>query len=187
MTKNTTIMETSVKYLGHTPEKSDGFYHAACPLLYSTDEITDLSDCPFPLKTNSFEVLIFGKSISDFRSTFAVVRYQKKCGHVVEERISFQEGVEDFEHCGTKFFGADYSIKNWESRIEFFRTVLPCDVCQMVEHSRWIFGTGLGSNSRKKSIEELLFLLNASFANWQNFVSEKEIVAKFAATKRDAE
>lgn len=181
-------MNTSIKYLHHTPEDSNGFYHAANPLLYAEhDEITTLEDCPFPLKSDTYEVLTFGRSKVEKGDTFAIVRYQKKCGHVVEERIGFKENVQDFEHGGTKFIGADYSIKSYAKRIEFFRTILGCDVCQILEHGRWIFGTGLGVNSRKKATERALSLLNYNFANWREFVTEKEVVAKFAATKRGAE
>ena len=159
----------------------EAFYHPECPILYAMhDEITNLSDCPFPLETATFKVLLFGKSkLSDKpRDTFAVVEYRKSCGHLVQERIPFCEGVEDFDHYGTKFIGADYSINNWERRIEFFRTNLPCDVCQMAEHCLWIYNSGHGENNKKKTIQHLLTLLNYNFANWKEFVDLEKVEAR---------
>ena len=97
-------MKTTIHYKNHTPALSDGFYHPDCPLLFADhDQITRLSDCPFPLKTDSFKVLLFGKSKTKPGDTFAVVEYQKTCGHTVQERITFCEGVEDFTHGGSRF------------------------------------------------------------------------------------
>lgn len=189
------VMKTAIQYKTHTPELSDGFYHKDCPVLYGQhDTITSLSECPFPLKTDSFEVLLWGnsKSFPDDKpehghtKRFAVVRFTKACGHTVEERISFIEGVKTFTHHGTEFKGESYSVNDWERRIEFFRNTR-CDICGLVEHGRWIFGTGMGVNSRRLAVKRTLFLLNANYHNWPDFITEKEIVAKFAATKRGAE
>lgn len=186
-------MKTLLKYLRRTPELSDGFYHADCPQLFAQhDTIGKLSDCPFPLKTDSFRAIHFGATISQpddaakgygHSRTFAVVEYEKECGHWAHERITFAEDVKTFDHYGTTFEGASYSIKDWRRRIEYFRQT-PCEVCAMVKHCVWIFGTGMGVNSRKLAQKRCVFLLDSNFANWREFVSESEIAAKFAAVKR---
>lgn len=130
-------MKTTIQYLRHSPGESDGFYHAKCPVLYAQhDTITALADCPFPLVTDSFRVLLFGtsKSFTDDdpkhgnNKTFAVVEHEKVCGHTVQERIQFIENVKTFDHYGKIFAGESYSIKDWRRRIECFRNY-PCDVC----------------------------------------------------------
>ena len=175
--------------------KSDDFYHADCPLLFGEhDTVTSLQDCPFPLVTDSFKVILFGTSKSfpndkpehGHTKRFAIVEYKKSCGHTVQERISFAEGVKTFDHYGTTFEGASYSIQDWQRRIEFFRTNLPCDVCQMVKHALWIWEIGEGGNSKKKAKSRLLSLLDYNFGNWQEFVNPAEIDEAFAKVKRAA-
>lgn len=155
------------------------FYHKTCEVLYDTDSITTLDDCPFPLKTDTFKVIHFGatKDAGGRDCKFAVVEYTKSCGNTVIERIPFMEGVKDFESHGDKFKGADYSINNWKDRIEFFRTNLPCDIIQLVNHSIWIYeiGESEGGNSRAKLLNAILFLLNYNYENWQKFIKEDEI------------
>lgn len=154
------------------------FYHPDCPILFANhDTIGQLSDCPFPLKTTTFEVLLFGTSrdrsgdLHDHERKLAVVEHTKRCGHTVSERITFEEGVQDFEHCGTIFSGASYSIKNWATRIELFRSGWSCEICQVVEHHLWCWSEGISAKSRKKSEASLLLTLNYNWENWQDFVS----------------
>jgi len=179
-TKNPEILHKN-----HTPEASDGFYHKDSPLLFAGhDEITSLDDCPFPLKTDSFEVVLFGKNKNQPKDSFAVVKYEKSCGHTVSERIPFQEGVKDFTSHGDLFIGANYSIKSWKNRIEYFRNQLPCDVCQMVKHSVWIYEIGEGGRSKKGVLKSLLYLLNYNYSNWEEFISIDTIKGKLMAAKR---
>lgn len=171
---------------------SDGFYHAACPQLFAQhDTVTSLADCPFPLETETFKVVFFGvtKSQPDDEAKgrgkdkrFAVVEFVKGCGHIARERIEFSEGVKDFDHYGTKFTGASYSIADWKNRIEFFRQY-PCEVCGMVKHCLWCFETGASASNRTKAFENCLFLLNANYTNWREFITETEILERFKLTK----
>ncbi len=163
-------MKTTIQYIRHDPV----FYHPDCPVLYGQhDTIGSLADCPFPLETDSFKVLLFGKSVnhasenSGHSNKFAVVEYKKSCGHTVQERIPFIEGVKDFDHYGTTYTGASYSINDWQARIEFFRTICPCDVCQMVKHSLWSKETADRKPSEVKRIKQLTHLLDYNFANWR--------------------
>lgn len=183
-------MNNLVQFRSRTPEKSDGFYHPDHPCLYAMhDTITDLHDCPFPLKTDTFEVVLFGTSVRrpdaeekghGRDSKFAVVQYRKTCGHLCQERITFIEGVKTFMHCGTEFRGEDYSIENWRARIEFFRTNLPCEVCSMVRHCLWIHYEKLGSTRGwRKNTDRCLLLLEHNFANWREFVPEQDILRWF--------
>lgn len=151
------------------------------PVIYNTDVITSLDDCPFPLKTDSFEVLAFGRETNKDNGKFAIVEYRKNCGHLVQEKVRFEEGRQDFEHYETKFIGADYSIENWERRIELFRTIVDCDVCNMKKHALWIFAEGYsepGNKTKKKAAANLIYLLDYNFENWREFVTveEKEFV-----------
>ena len=149
------------------------FYHPDCPVLYRDhDEIGDLKDCPFPLVHPTFRVVFFGRLKFKPDGTFAVVEYRKSCGHVVWERIPFEEHVKDFDHYGTKFYGVDYKIANWERRIEFFRTILPCEVCQLVSHSLRIWLESLSEEHRslKRQLAYIEYLLECNYANWREFV-----------------
>lgn len=176
-----------------TPAGSDGFYHANCPQLFAQhDTITTLADCPFPLVTDSFRVIHFGTSISQPDDTakgyghakrFAVVEYVKTCGHLARERIPFIEDVKGFDHYGTKFTGAGYSISDWEARIEYFRNT-PCEVCGMIKHALWIWSLGEGPQSRAKAVSQCLFLLDANYTNWRELTPESEIRERFAAIKK---
>ena len=179
---------TSIIYVNIDPD----FHHPACPVLFGGhDLITSLEDCPFPLKTDTFEVLAFGENIGNLdvegrdrtNDTFALVRYEKLCGHTVEERIPFQEGVQDFSHYGTEFVGAEYSIRDWERRIEYFRTILPCDVCQMADRTVWLRSLGEGPRSVKKCVDDLRSLLVFNYGNWEEFVDLDEVEKKLNATK----
>lgn len=182
-----------LRYRNHTPELSDGFYHADCPELFAQhDVITTLADCPFPLVTDSFRVIHFGTSISQpddlakgYGNTkrFAVVEYVKACGHLAQDRITFTEDVKDFDHYGTKFIGASYSIKDWAARIEFFRNT-PCDVCAMIQHSLWVWSEGLSESNRVKTVAALRRTLDYNYLNWQEFADWAKVEARFAATKR---
>lgn len=174
------------------PNLDPSFHHPSCPLLFRNhDEITTLDDCPFPLKTDSFEVLAFGRNLrkgepgkrDESQDTFAVVRYTKICGHTVEERITFQEGVEDFDHYGTPFIGKDYSINNWEKRIEFFRTSLPCDICQHLSNAIWHREMGDGARSKEKAISDFLLILNANWPNWKSFIDKEKSISAIHSTK----
>lgn len=170
----------SIHYRNHTPEKSDGFYHPDSPVLFAVhNKITSVEDCPFPLKTDTFQVLLYGVELLK-PATFVVVEYRKGCGHLVQEQVRFEEDVEDFDHYGTKFTGASYSVNDWEKRIEFFRKY-PCAVCQLVKHSLWIYSIGEsdGGNSRKKAERALLRLLDYNFSNWQEFVKPEVIHQAF--------
>ncbi len=184
-----------LQYLRRTPALSDGFYRPDSPHLYAAhDTITSLDECPFPLVTDSFRVLAFGNSKYSpedaekghgHTTRFAIVEFVKGCGHLAHERISFIEGVKTFTSHGTTFTGESYSINDWARRIEYFRNT-PCEVCAMVKHAVWIFGTGMGVNSRKLAMKRCLFLLDANYSNWREIVSEAEIKAKFDATKRNS-
>lgn len=168
----------SISYKNHTPETSEGFYHADSPVLYAQhDIIGNLSDCPFPLKTESFEVLMFGSVIvqPDSKpeygdsSKFAIIEYTKSCGHKVQERINFIENVQTFNHYGTIFTGESYSINDWKNRIEFFRNY-PCEICGLVKHSNWVWKEGYSEyKSKNKHIESLRRLLDYNFNNWPEF------------------
>lgn len=183
------MMQTTIHYKRHTPELSEGFYRPDCPVLYAEhDTIGRLEDCPFPLKTETFEVLLFGtsktfptqdKKYGDTR-TFAVVDWTKACGHKVQDRVSFIENVKTFDHYGTIFTGESYSIKAWEKRMEFFRGY-PCDVCAMIKHGVWIYRKRLSDElrSKAKALEHTLFLLDANFGNWREFVSEASLQRRF--------
>ena len=94
--------------------------------------------------------------------------------------MRFEEGVKDFEHYGTKFTGASYSVNDWEKRIEFFRKY-PCGVCALIKHSLWIYSIGEsdGGNSRAKAEKALLHLLDYNFSNWQEFVKPEVIHQAF--------
>ena len=186
-------MNPLLQYKNHTPALSDGFYHADCPELFAQhDTITSLSDCPFPLVTDSFRVIHFGTSISQpddadkgygANKTFAVVEFVKGCGHLCRERISFVEGVTDFDHYGTKLIGADYSILNWEKRIAFFQAY-PCPVCEMVKHALWIWSEGLSESNRKKTVANLRHTLDYNYVNWVEFINWPDVEQRFNSTKR---
>lgn len=173
----------------YKPSSIVGFHHTAHHALYAEhDEITALTDCPFPVKTGTFEVLAFGRDMKKAGDTFSLVQYIKPaCGHMCEERIPFQEGVETFEHHGTTFGGPSYSIANWQKRINFFRCCLRCPVCQMAEHCRWIYAIGQGPRSRAAVEKRFLLLMNSNYANWENFITLDQFKANLAATKYDCE
>jgi len=162
----------SIRTPGRTFEASDGLYHPECSLLYVSDTITSLDECPFPLDTDSFKVLLFGREQPRANTGFSrwtVVEYRKGCGHIVQEKIRFEEGVKDFQHYGTQFTGASYSINDWKNRIEYFRKGR-CEVCAMIEHYLWLYLTGEGG-SRKSTTERAKLVLNYNYENWQEFVS----------------
>lgn len=166
-------------------EASEGFYHPECHLLYADhDEITNLAECPFPLETPSFKVLLFGREKLK-PAAWAVVEYTKTCGHKVQEKVRFEEGVADFDHYGTKYIGADYSVKNWERRIEFFRTCLPCDVCHTLERALWLWKAG-SADARSKAKHEASTLrqLDYNYANWRELVNWEKFQADLAGTKK---
>jgi hypothetical protein len=162
----------------HNPAAfSPGFHHPEHRAIYAhLDTPTTLADCPFPLETETFRVIVFGTSEQAGNGTpgtsrFALVEYVKACGHVAQDRIGFFEGVRDFDHYGKKFTGADYSIENWEARIEYFRNTL-CPVCEMFEHCRWAhFHAGERTASRKRTLARFDLLMAANFTNWADFVS----------------
>lgn len=188
-------MNPLLTYHHHTPELSDGFYHADCPQLFAQhDTITTLADCPFPLVTDSSRVILFGNSVSQpddlakgygHTKRFAVVEYVKTCGHLARERISFMEGVKDFDHYGTKFTGDSYSINDWKARIEYFRNT-PCEVCAMIKHALWIWSIGEGPQSRAKAVSRCLMLLDANYTNWRELTPENSVRDQFAALKRNS-
>lgn len=157
------------------PKLDSCLFHPASPYLYGGhDTPRDLKDCPFPLKTDSFEVLIFGDASTQQYNQFAVVEFRKGCGHIAHERINFIEGVQDFDHHGTKFTGESYSIKSWESLIERFRQGL-CPVCDIYEHCRWAhFHAGERTAPRKKTLARFNLLMDANFKNWREYVSESD-------------
>jgi len=162
----------------HEAESAREFYHPDCPVLYRDhDEIGDLKDCPFPLIHHTFRVVLFGRLKRKPDGTFAVVEYRKSCGHVVWERIPFEEHVEDFDHYGTKYFGADYKIANWERRIEGFRTLLPCTICSHVYHALWIYSRGEADQctNRKKTLAWIELILEANYLNWREFVDLSKV------------
>jgi len=186
--------KSSIQFLRRFPSESNGFfYHPDCPLLYAEhDTITTLADCPFPLVTDSFRVLLFGTSIDrpddlekgyGHTKRFAVVEYQKPCGHTVQERIPFMEGVKTFEHYGTVFTGESYSIADWKNRIERFRSNLRCEICEMVHRALWHYAMGNVSNSRARLLSSLQSQLNGNFGNWQDFVSWADVERRAKATQ----
>lgn len=153
--------------------------HTENPDLYEGhDTPGKLKDCPFPLETDSFKILSWGDTVNrsapGHPGKVAVVQFRKKCGHMARERIAFYEGVQDFDHYGTKFIGADYSVNNWEKRIEFFRQGL-CPVCNIYEHCRWAhFHAGERTAPRKRTLSRFSLLMNANFENWRDFVSTED-------------
>ena len=82
-------MKTTIQYKTHTPELSDGFYHTDCSVLSIPIMILSppFPSVPFPIKTDTFEVLLWGnsKSLPDDKpeyghtKRFAVVRFTKAC------------------------------------------------------------------------------------------------------------
>lgn len=161
--------------------QSPGFHHPEIPQVYAhLDTIGELADCPFPTVTESFRVIAYGETKQDGghgpvpgSGRFAVVEYTKHCGHVARDRVAFWEGIQDFDHYGTKFSGASYSIENWQARIEFFRGTL-CPVCDMFEHARWAhFHAGERTAPKKKTLARFDLLMDANFLNWQEFVSRE--------------
>lgn len=188
--QTTQPFRTSIDYLQNDPT----FHHPACRCLFAQhDTIGNLADCPFPLQTETFRVLLWGDSISlpddsekgyGESKKFAAVEFTKRCGHTVQERIPFMENVRTFNHYGKTFEGSSYSVNDWQRRIEFFRQG-DCDVCDLVRHSLWIWSIGEGPNSRAKAIARCRMLLNANFGNWQSFVSDADMVRRFAETKRN--
>lgn len=175
-------MKTTILYKG--PHIDDDW-----PILYEGDVITSLLECPFPVWTDRFEVLEFGVIPEDMgegeNRTFVIVRYTKPCGHRVEERVQFIEGVQTFTHYGTTFDGLGYSIKSWESRIEFFRKNLPCDVCGTVRHLAWLFGGGLleGVSSHRKLEAHCLSTLDERFLNWEEMIDRTTVKAVLTGWK----
>ena len=151
------------------------------------DIIGELKDCPFPLKTPTFEVLLFGTSKTFAYSnkkygnnkTFVVVDWIKVCGHRVQDRVPFIENVETFEHYGTVFEGESYSIKSWEDRLERFRQY-PCDVCRLIKHSVWCYRERLSDELRTKkaALTMCLRILDHNFANWRDFVTEASVIRR---------
>lgn len=162
------------------PENASSLAHPAHPAMYSPhDTLGNLSDCPFPLVTGSFRVILFGTTAQDGRGTpgagrFAVVEYIKRCGHTAQDRVAFFEGVQDFDHYGTVFKGSSYSITAWQERIEYFRNTL-CPVCDLYEHCRWAhFHAGERTATRKRTLARFDLLMSANFLNWQDFVSRED-------------
>ena len=150
--------------------------HPEHDCLYDGDKLTSLADCPFPLKTETFEVLSFGERIrDDGPEKVAVVSYHKGCGHLAHDRIGFFEHVKDFSHYGTPFKGDDYKIANWQARIEYFRAH-PCEVCKLAEHSAWLQTYSDTRLSGRKSLARFLLLMNANWTNWREFISEAGFV-----------
>lgn len=171
-------MQKLISLISGTPES--GLYHPDHPALYSPhDTLTSLADCPFPLETATFKVIAFGDTTQNGGTGLppgkvAIVEYTKHCGHTAQDRIGFFEGVQDFDHYGTKFAGKSYSITNWENRIECFRQTL-CPVCDMYEHCRWAhFHAGERTAARKRTLARFDLLMNANFGNWQDYVSRED-------------
>lgn len=161
-------------------------WHPECPLLYAErDVITSLADCPFPLETPTFKVLLFGDDAQNRSVKWCIVEYRKKCGHLAQERIQFEEGVKDFEHYGTKFIGASYSINDWERRIEYFRMASGCDVCNLYASLLTAWRKGYSECRTRKAVEELfLTLMNYNYTNWKDFVSLDKFRDELAKIKR---
>ena len=90
-------------------KKRESEIYGENPPLYKTDTPLPLSEYSFPLNTDTFKVLEFGREPKE-GCKYALVEYTKKCGHKVNERIRFEEDVKDFEHYGTKFTGASYLL-----------------------------------------------------------------------------
>ena len=165
----------------HTPRTDSALPpHPEHPQLYAgMDTLLPLQDCPFPLATDTFKVVAFGRTTQQGNgqpstARVAVVDYIKACGHRALDRIAFFEGVADFDHCGTKFFGKDYSINNWQARIEYFRSTL-CPVCDLFEHCRWAhFHAGERTAHRKRTLARFDLLMSANFLNWQDFVNRED-------------
>ena len=169
--KDTLLIRTR----NNTPlERADGY-----DMLWGhLDKIGNLEDCPFPLEGPNYKVILFGKcdrgEFSKGEETFAVVDHVSVCGHRVHQRVSFQEGVEDIDHYGTKFIGYSYSIQDWKNRIETFRNFL-YPVCDMFEHLRWThFHAGERTASRKQSLKRFDALMQYNYVNWQEFVSRAD-------------
>jgi hypothetical protein len=171
-----------------TKKNASLLHHPTIPEWFVGDQVGELKDCPFPLKTDTFQVLAWGSIQEDFTRdkkyghtpTLTLVEYVKSCGHLVRERIPFYEDTQDFDHYGTMFYGADYSVKAWERRIEFFRTNLPCEVCAAVRHAMWIYNQKLGTPmARPKAIKQCCDHLDYNYENWREFVSEKQITNWF--------
>lgn len=160
------------------------------PFRYYNDKSLGVTACPFPIKTDTFEIVDFGKNLFEENATYAHIIYTKRCGHTVLDRISFYEGIEDFEHFGTKFKGADYSIKNWKDRIEYFRVgsiAMVCDCCKITQHAHWTYRQKLTEfKSRAKLKEYCKLILDSNYENWQEFVDiEKDLSTKIWRNQPD--
>jgi hypothetical protein len=182
---NTPLPDSPIQYKQHGPQTDSVCNHPAHPCLYGTDEVTSPSDCPFPLITESFRVLLYGRETGNKAGglgTWALIEYVKGCGHKVHERIRFEEGVQDFDHYGTKFTGASYSVNGWQNRIEFFRSG-PCDVCQTIQDALWHWKAGHTAKNRAKHEQSTLRLLDWNYANWQDFVNFDTFRTELATAK----
>ena len=161
-----------------TPQAKDGSIrnHPVFDCVYDGDKITSLDECPFPLKTETFEVLAFGERVRDSEvEKFAVIQYRKGCGHLAQDRIGFFENVQDFEHHGTPFKGEDYKIANWQKRIAYFQSN-PCDICAMAKHQAWLQSFSDTRLPGKKRLAQFLLLMNHNWSNWREFISEKGFI-----------
>jgi hypothetical protein len=125
------------------------------PGCYPCDVLDAAIDLPFPEKGEGYEVFASGTNTRDERpNRFVLVRLARSCGHTEEARIGFFEGVEDFEHYGTKFTGASYSIngpEGGEARLQSFRKHT-CDMCSMIRHAEWTWEERLTGTSKAKHI-----------------------------------
>lgn len=156
--------------------------HPQYDCLYDGDTLTSISNCPFPVKTSTFEVLAWGeRQRKEGVEQVAVIAYRKACGHNAQDRIGFMEWVQDFEHCGTLFKGDDYKLASWERRIEFFRGY-SCDVCRMAEHLAWLQEYRDTRLPGAKRLKQFRLLMNYNWSNWTSFISEAGFI-KYAGLK----
>ena len=155
---------------------------------YLWDKSLGKEACPFPTKTDTFEVVDFGTGQgypdddpplhgrdqkNGERETWVHVIWTRPCGHTVLDRVNFWEGVETFSHYGTVFKGEEYSIKDWKRRMEYFRTSGVCDCCKISRHLWWIRRIGMTRSCglTEKSLPEYVEqMLDHSYLNWREFV-----------------
>lgn len=160
------------------------------------DQLLPLDQCPFPLieptiksvdvfdheaVTPVWNVMAFGTAESPELNSrdpkyghsdrWAHVKYVKRCGHEVIERITFFEEVQTIDHYGTIFTGESYSIESWEERIKFFQNCLLCDVCQASHHRWWIVQSGFWYRSDGDPVTTLEPHLDYSYNNWRDMIS----------------
>lgn len=147
----------------------DNFYNQEYPQLYGIDVVQPLEECPIPIKEDNYKIVAYALNKRDLQDIKKVilVDFISTCDHRMLSRVEFDENVKDFNHYGMQFYGKDYSIKHYRSRIETFRD-FGCEVCRLVRSS--ISQLSLTQNLQfKRGKKNLLECLEYNFANWEEY------------------